>query len=128
MEFMRQRDQWLATASDNVAVVSISATKVLLLEQSLVNQKLLASFSPTYTGGRVLWQHRTMSQCLSLDDALQSVGFAKLSSAPWAGNYDLAQAPSPHVLLVDWYFRASVSGSPGGSQLNDATPIAYDYT
>jgi hypothetical protein len=69
-----------------------------------------------------------MSQTLSLDAALQSVGFAKLSSTPYAGNYDLAQAPSPRILVVDWFFRASVSSSAQGSQLNDGTPIQYDYT
>jgi len=35
--------------------------------------------------------HRTMSQTLSLDEALQAVGFAKLSSSAFQGNYDLAQ-------------------------------------
>ena len=69
-----------------------------------------------------------MSQTLSLDDALQAVGFAKLSSAPWQGNYDLAQSPSPRILIVDWYFRSSTATSAAGSQLSDGTPISYDYT
>ena len=128
MEFMRQRSQWMLQASDDVAIVSVGAAKLLILEMSLLNQKLLASFSPSYVGGRVLFSHRTLSQSLALDDALQAVGFAKLSTTPWAGNYDLAQAPSPNVLVVDWYFRAGAATSAQGSQLADATPIAYDYT
>ena len=128
MEFMRLRNQWLLQASDDVAVVSVGGVKLLLMEQTLVNQKCLASFSPSYLGGHTRFLHRTMSQTLSLDDALQAVGFAKLSSAPWQGNYDLAQSPSPRILIVDWYFRSSTSGSGQGSQLSDATPISYDYT
>ena len=40
----------------------------------------------------------------------------------------MAQAPSPNALVVDWYFRAGATASAQGSQLADATPIAYDYT
>jgi hypothetical protein len=56
------------------------------------------------------------------------VGFAKLSTSTYKGNFDLTQSPSPHIIAVDWYFRSSVSGSTDGTQLNDATPISYDYT
>ena len=115
-------------ARDDVAIVSVGGVKLLLMEQTLVNQKCLASFSPSYLGGATRFLHRTMSQTLSLDDALQAVGFAKLSSAPWQGNYDLAQSPSPRILIVDWYFRSSTAVSGAGSQLSDGTPISYDYT
>ena len=127
MEFMRQRDQWLLQVSDDVACVN-AGPKLQLYEMSLTNQKLLASFSPSYNGGHTRFLHRTMSQTLSLDCALQAVGFAKLSTAPWQGNYDLVQAPSPRILLVDWYFRSSVTTSGQGTQLSDGTPIQYDFT
>jgi hypothetical protein len=128
LEFMRQRNQWMLQASDDVTIVSVGSTKLLLLEMSLVNQRLLASFAPAYMGGQTRFLHRTMSQSLSLDDALQAVGFAKLSTAAYKGNFDLTQSPSPRILAVDWYFRSSVSTSTDGTQLNDATPISYDYT
>ena len=128
LEFMRQRSQWMLQASDDVTIVSVGSTKLLLLEMSLVNQRLLASFAPAYMGGQTRFLHRTMSQSLSLDDALQAVGFAKLSTAAYKGNFDLTQSPSPHIIAVDWYFRSSVSSSTDGTQLNDATPISYDYT
>ena len=128
MEFMRLNNQWLLQASDDVAVVSVSGVKLLLLEMGLVQQKMLASFCPTYVGGATRFLHRTMSQSLTLDQALQAVGFGKLTSALYRGNYDLAQSPSPHVLVVDWYFRSAVSASAEGSQLADPTPINYDYT
>jgi hypothetical protein len=128
MEFMRTRSQWMLQVNDDIALISCSAVKLLVCEMSLTSQKMLASFSPIYQGGKVLFNHRTMSQSLSLDDALQAVGFAKLLPATNQGNYDLKQSPSPNIIVVDWYFRESVSSSTQGSQLADATPIQYDYT
>lgn len=128
LAYMQGNDMWLLQASDDVAVVSCSGVKLLLLEMSLVNQKLLASFLPTYIGGAVKFVHRTMSQTLSLGDALTSVGFPKPSTTTYRGNYDLAQSPSPRILVVDWFFRSSTATSTEGSQLSDNTPIVYDYT
>jgi hypothetical protein len=127
MEWMRQQNMWQLQISDDVLGVS-TGQKMLYLEMSLTNQKLLASFLPVYIGGAVRFAHRTMSQTLDLGSALQAVGFAKLSAAPYGGNYDLAQAPSPRILVVDWYYRQSVSSSAQGSQLSDAAPIQYDFT
>jgi hypothetical protein len=126
MEYMRQRSQWQISASDDVLIVSVSSTKLLILEAGLVQQKLLASFSPVYVGGRTLFQHRQMSQLLSLDGALESVGFAKLSTTPYQGNADLALAPSPNILIVDWYYTSNPTALVPGSLLVDATPIVYD--
>lgn len=130
MEWMRTRNSpmWLLQASDDVVVVSVSSTKLLILEQTLVNQKLLASFAPCYCGGRTLFQHRTMSLMLTLEEALLSVGFAKTGTDPYASNIQLTAAPSPHILVVDWNFRASPTAGTPGSLLEDATPITYDYT
>ena len=50
MEFMRQRDQWLLQISDDVAA-ALAGPKLLLIEMGLTQQKLLASFSPSYNGG-----------------------------------------------------------------------------
>ena len=43
-----------------------------------------------------------MSQSLSLDDALQAVGFPKLSPTPFRNNKDLKEAtPNPNMIIVD---------------------------
>ena len=129
LAFMKARQQWMLSVTDDVCVVSIGATKLLVAEQSLTTQKLLASFSPIYQGGKTLFNHRTMSQSLSLDDALQAVGFPKLSADPFRNNLDLKQAnPSPNMLIVDWNFKESVSTSADGSLLDDPTPLSYDDT
>ena len=120
---MKARQQWMLSVTDDVCVVSIGATKLLIAEQSLTTQKLLASFSPIYQGGK------TLSQSLSLDNALQAVGFPKLSSTPFSNNKDLKEAtPNPNMIIVDWNFRESLSTSTDGSLLDDPTPLAYDDT
>lgn len=128
MAYMQAQNMWLLQASDDVAVVSVSGTKLLCLEMTLVNQKMLASFLPTYIGGAVKFVHRTMSQTLSLGEALASVGFPRPGAMVYRGNFDLAQSPQPRILVVDWFFRSSTTTSTQGSQLADDTPIVYDLT
>ena len=43
---MRLRNQWLLQLSDDIMAISVSGTKILLLESSLTNQKLISSFFP----------------------------------------------------------------------------------
>ena len=98
-----------------------------IYEQGPTQQKLRASFSPIYQGGKTLFNHRTMSQSLSLDDALQAVGFPKLSSTPFRNNQDLKEAtPNPNMIIADWNFKESVSTSTDGSLLDDPTPLLCD--
>ena len=69
-----------------------------------------------------------MSQLLTLDDALQSVGFCKQASWPFDTNVDLSNGTNPtRLVLVDWhYFASPVSGDPG-SKLYDDSTIVYDF-
>ena len=89
----------------------------------------MASFSPVDQAGKTLFNHRTMSQSLSLDDALEAVGFPKLSHTPFRNNKDLKEAtPNPNMIIVDWNFKESLSTSTEGSVLDDPIPLAYDDT
>jgi len=129
LAFMKERQQWMLSVSDDIGIFSISGVKLLIAEQSLLTQRLVASFNPIYQAGKTLFNHRTMSQSLSLDDALQAVGFPKLSSTPFKNNKDLKEAtPNPNMIIVDWNFCESLSTSTDGSLLDDPTPLAYDDT
>ena len=128
LEFMRVHAQWLLQPSDDVMIVSVGYTKLLIMETTLINQKLITSFTPVYQGGRTLFAHRSMSQLLSLDDALQSVGFCKQTAAAFATNVDLVNGLNPtRIVLVDWRFFASPTEADRGSLLYDPTPIVYDF-
>ena len=121
MEQMRQREQWLLQASDDIFIVSCGA-KMIICESTLINQKLFASFMPIYVGGHTRFAHRSMSSSMQLGDALQSVGFC-LQGQTIQNNYDLInmQGP-PNILIVDWNFSATpdpTSPATVGSLLDD---------
>ena len=74
LNYLRTHGQYSCLASDDVIVVSINGFRGLVMEQSLINQKLLHSFVPIDMGGAVRWVARTTSLVLDTGDALSSVG------------------------------------------------------
>ena len=127
MAHLRTNRQWHCYGSDDVLVVSVSASKLLLLETTLVNQKLITSFLPVYIGGEIRWCSRQTSLTLSTTDALMSVGFCFKGSVPFANNFDL-RTGGANMQVVDWYYVAAPPDLTTGSMLADPTPIQYDYT
>ena len=127
LSYMRTNSQWQVLASDDVTVVSINAVKGLVMENTILNQKLLTQYLPTYIGDQVRFVHRTSSLVLSLTDALKSVGFCHTGSLPFANNLDLRLGGS-NIQLFDWNYKASPGTSSEGSLLNDGTPLRYDFT
>ena len=55
---MRRNAQWNVQGNDDAMVVSINAVKGMILENNLVNDKLVTSFLPTYIGDQVRFFHR----------------------------------------------------------------------
>ena len=127
LAYMRTNSQWQVLASDDVTVVSINAVKGLVLENTILNQKLLTQFLPTYIGDQVRFVHRTSSLVLSLTDALKSAGFCHTGSLPFANNLDL-RTGGADMQLFDWNYKASPATSSEGSLLNDGSPLRYDFT
>ncbi len=117
MKAMKERGLWFLQASEDVVVVS-SGYYLLILEASLVNQKMLQQFTAISLSGRVLFQHRSCSQIVMLTAALQQSGYCMKAPLPFAGNYDLRSAPNPPAIqLVDWFYDAFPADSSSGSQL-----------
>ncbi len=107
--------------------MSISAVKVLVLESSLTNQKLITSYLPILLGGEVRWASRTTSLVLSTIDALKSVGFCHKGELPFSNNLDF-RLGGAHMQIFDWSYEASPASSSVGSLLADPTPLRYDFT
>ena len=129
MEFMRLRDQWLLTPTDDIMIVAVSFTKLLIAESSLVNQKLLSTFMPLYVGGSTRFAHRSMSVVQRLADAIQDVGFCVQD--PLTDNYTLqnpVRGKAPHIVIVDINFKANPTAQAPGSLLDDGDDlITYKY-
>ena len=117
LKAMRERGQWFLQASEDGVVVS-SCVKLLVLEASLVNQKVLLQFACISLSGGALFQHRSCSQIVTLTAALQQSGYYMKASLPFAGNLDLRSAPNPSAIqIVDWFYDAFPADSASGSQL-----------
>jgi len=50
---MRGARSWFMYASEDVVCVSVAGVKMLVMETSLINQRLLNLYAPIYTGGKV---------------------------------------------------------------------------
>ena len=57
--------------------------RLLILENTYINQKMMNSYVFTYHGAGVRAIHRSMADTVSLTDALSSVGF-RCVSLPWS--------------------------------------------
>jgi hypothetical protein len=116
-------------ASDDIMIINVSNVKLLILETTFLNQKLMNSFTLSYVQGEVMGVHRNLSTILDLTDALVSVGYKRSSPANFANNWDLQEAlpnpERPHIQVVDVNYRSVVSTSADGSQLNDNVQLMY---
>ena len=128
LAFMVARNQYYLQASDDIIIVNVSGTKLLVLETTFFNQKLLNSFNMAYSRGKVVCNHRNMSNIMTLSDALRSVGL-KSNGVLLMNNYDLEtnvkQTERPHIKVIDINFKASVATSTEGSVLEDPLQIIY---
>jgi hypothetical protein len=127
LAFMRTNSQWNVYASEDVVCVSVGAAKLLVLETTLISQKLITSYLPIYLGGEVRWANRTTSLVLSTTDALKSVGFCHMGELPFSGNLDL-RVGAAHMQVVDWNYERNPASSSVGSLLSDPAPLRYDFT
>lgn len=123
LTFLRTQGQWSCLANDDIIIASVNGVKGLVMEQSLLNQRLLHAFLPTYVGGAVRWAARTTSLVLSTGDALSSVGACSTTTPE--NNIGLRDF---NITLFDWNYMASPPDSASGSLLSDPTPLHYDFT
>ena len=126
LTYMRTNSEWQVLASDDGTMVSINAVKGMALENTILNQKLLTQYLPTYIGGQVRSVHRISALVLALTDALKSVGFCHTASLPFANKFDL-RLGGAHIQLFVWNYQASPGTSSERSPFNDSTPLHYDF-
>ena len=122
MKYMFQQHQWLLQLP-KCMIVSVAHHKLLIMEATLTNQKLLQTFAaPLYEHGGTRFASRTSYETHEMQSALQAVGSLQMSAL--LDNIDLA---SIGMVLVDWNYMASPSAGQG-SLLVDAAPLHYKLT
>ena len=130
LEFMMSRNQYYLMASDDVMLVNVDGVKLLILETTFMNQKLMNSFSFHYIRGKVRCIHRNLATIMDLTDALISVGYKKSTSVAFVNNFDLQETlidgNRPRIQIFDLNYVANPSSSTAGSLLEDSPPINYN--
>ena len=109
-------------AGDDITIVNCQ-TKLLILENTFTNQKMINSHVFSYHGKKIKGIHRNLSNMVNLADALISVGF-KTNNVVFQNNNDLEtnrpDAERPRVKVLDWYYFTT-----NGSLLEDTTQIVF---
>jgi len=130
LEFMMARNQYYLMASDDVMLINVDGVKLLILETTFMNQKLMNSFSFHYIRGKVRCIHRNLATIMNLTDALISVGYKKSVSVAFANNYDLQDSipdvNRPRIQIFDINYAPNPTSSTAGSLLEDSPAINYN--
>ena len=127
---MRSRSQYYLQASDEIRIINCE-TKLLVLETTFSNQKLLNSYAFCYYNHEVIGIHRQMSSLNDLTSCLVSVGYKKTDPELFQSNDDFENVPDnelPHIKIVDFYFREKTTDLLIGSVLNDDNQIVFANT
>ena len=100
-------------------------SKLLILENTYINQKMMNSYVFTYHGAQVRAIHRSMADTVTLTNALPSVGF-RCVGLPWSTavnpkmETDRADNGRPRIQVVDYLYK---SPNLPHTNLLDSTPI-----
>ena len=112
LNFMNSKNMYYLMAGDDITIVNCQ-TKLLILENTFTNQKMINSYVFSYHGKKIKGIHRNLSNMVNLTDALISVGF-KTNNTIFQDNSDLTAIPDdqrPRIKIVDWYYFSGANGS-----------------
>ena len=124
IHYMGANKLYSLSPNEGVTVLNLRS-KLLILENTYINQKMMNSYVFTYHGAGVRGIHRSMSDTVTLTDALSSVGF-RCVGLPWSTDSnpkmetDRADKDRPRIQVVDWVYK---SPTLPHSNLLDSSPL-----
>ena len=124
IHYMEANKLYSLSPNEDVTVLNLRS-KLLILENTYINQKMMNSYVFTYHGAGVRGIHRSMSDTVTLTDALSSVGF-RCVGLPWSTDSnpkmetDRADKDRPRIQVVDWVYK---SPTLPHTNLLDSNPI-----
>ena len=74
IHYMEQSKIYSLSPNEDITILNLRS-KLLILENTYINQKMMNSYVFTYHGSEVRAIHRSMADTVSLPEALASVGF-----------------------------------------------------
>ena len=111
IHYMEANNLYSLGPNEDVTVLNLRS-KLLILENTYINQKMMNSYVFTYHGAGVRAIHRSMADSVSPTDALSSVGF-RCVSLPWSTDAnpkmetDRADEDRPRIQVVDYLYKHS---------------------
>ena len=124
IHYMEANNLYSLSPNEDVTILNLRS-KLLILENTYINQKMMNSYVFTYHGASVRAIHRSMADTVTLTDALSSVGF-RCVGLPWstASNQkletDRADKDRPRIQVIDYVYK---SPTLPHTNLVDSSPI-----
>ena len=122
--YMEANNLYSLSPNEDATVLNIRS-KLPILENTYINQKMVNSYVFTYRGAQVRAIHRSMADTITLTNALSSVGF-RCVGLPWSTDVnpkmetDRADKDRPRIQVVDYLYK---SPNLPHTNLLDSTPI-----
>ena len=124
IHYMEANKLYSLSPNEDVTILNLRS-KLLILENTYINQKMMNSYVFTYHGNQVQAIHRSMADMVSLSEALASVGF-RCIGLPWSSDINpklqenRADKERPRIQVVDYVYK---SPTLPHTNLVDSSPI-----
>ena len=124
IHYMESNKLYSLSPNEDVTILNLRS-KLLILENTYINQKMMNSYVFTYHGNQVQAIHRSMADMVSLSEALASVGF-RCIGLPWSTEINpklqenRADKDRPRIQVIDYVYK---SPTLPHTNLVDSTPI-----
>ena len=124
INYMEANNFYSLSPNEDVTTHNLRS-KLLILENTYINQEMMNSCVFTYHGAGVRAIHRSMADTVTLTDALSSVGF-RCVSLPWGVGCnpkmetDRSDKDRPRIQVIDYVYK---SPNLPRTNLADSSPI-----
>jgi hypothetical protein len=124
IHYMEQNKIYSLSPNEDITILNLRS-KLLILENTYINQKMMNSYVFTYHGAEVRAIHRSMADTVSLPEALASVGF-RCIGLPWNSDSnpkmetDRADKDRPRIQVIDHLYKHPTLNH---TNLQDSSPI-----
>ena len=124
IHYMEANKLYSLSPNEDVTILNLRS-KLLILENTYINQKMMNSYVFTYHGNQVQAIHRSMADFVSLSEALASVGF-RCIGLPWSTDINpklqenRADKDRPRIQVIDHVYK---SPTLPHTNLVDSSPI-----
>ena len=122
--YMESFNLYSLSPNEDIIVINLRS-KLLILENTYINQKMMNSYVFTYHGGETRAIHRSISEMASSTDALQGVGFRCVGPPQVIDvnpnlETDRADKDRPSIQVVDYLYK---SPTLNHTNLKDDNPM-----